>query len=620
LSLIHKRVLRVVALLAAYTVVLTLSLLLALFLRFDFEVPDSFWQRFWYTCPWLVILKLAMLYLFGQFRSLLTFFSLPDVKNIGLAMGISAGCAIGAWWIMGGEYVVPRGVIVTDLLISFVGLASLRSVMRIYREGLLLPESYGQGSGHKRTLILGAGSSGATLFCEIRSKPGLGMNVVGFVDDDRSKIGSSIHGRPIYGPIDDLASIVETLDISKAVIAMPGAKPALVRQIVEILNQKGVEADILPSVVQLLHREVTVSHLRHVEPEDLLGRSPVALNEDGIAQLIAGKCVLVTGAGGSIGGELCRQIAEHSPARLVLAERSEPALFTMEQELRERLPYVEIVPLASSITQEGRMEEIFTRYRPQLVFHAAAHKHVPLMEAQPCEALFNNAYGTMLVARLATMHRAEKFVLVSTDKAVNPTNVMGATKRLAELVIAELQQAGGATSFSAVRFGNVLGSSGSVIPVFRKQISAGGPVKVTHPDITRYFMSIPEAVGLVLQCAFQSKGGEIFVLDMGEPMRIVDLAKQMIELSGMKPGEDVGIEFIGLRPGEKLFEEAIHKDENVEPTSHPKILALRNPNGVGDHGIIADLEKLAKDLPGMEASDLKAWMASRIPEYKIWKG
>jgi FlaA1/EpsC-like NDP-sugar epimerase len=345
----------------------------------------------------------------------------------------------------------------------------------------------------------------------------------------------------------------------------------------------------------------------------------VALDETGIRELIRGKTVMVTGAGGSIGSELCRQVAFHCPARLVLVERSEPSLFQIEQELRVLAPALSLEALASSVTQQQRMADIFRRFRPAIVFHAAAHKHVPLMESQPVEAILNNCHGTLVVAKLAAENQAEKFVLVSTDKAVNPTNVMGATKRLAELVLAELHQQKSGTAFSAVRFGNVLGSSGSVIPIFRSQISAGGPVRITHPDITRYFMSIPEAAGLVLQSAWQSRGGEVFVLDMGDPVRIVDLARQMIELSGLEPGKDIKIEFTGLRPGEKLFEEPIHKNENISSTAHPKILMLTNDKSGLKGKIIDDLLRVVSDSSGWEAEGLKGWLSSKIPEYKIWK-
>jgi FlaA1/EpsC-like NDP-sugar epimerase len=604
---------------ATYFAILVFCLWFSVLLRFDFDVPAAYWGGFLATLLWLAPLKIALLIAFGQFRSLLTFFSLSDAKRLFFARGVSGLIALGVWYIAYGSGVVSRAVILTDFVLSVVGLAALRIGMRIYREQLLESRSPAPGN-RKRVAIIGAGSSGSALFREIQSKPGLGMDVVCFVDDNPDKVGGTLHGRKIAGGRVDLSALIERLNISRAIIAMPTATPGVIRETVDMLNTAGIEHDILPSVTQILHKHVSVSHLRHVEPEDLLGRVPVQLNEAGITELIKDRVVMVTGGGGSIGSELCRQVASHNPAKLILVERSEPALFLIEQELRRSYPDLEVAPLASSVTQKKRMEDIFRLHRPGIVFHVAAHKHVPLMESQPMEAVLNNAYGTYVTASLAAQYEANKFVLVSTDKAVNPTNVMGATKRLAELVLTELQAAPTSTRFAAVRFGNVLGSSGSVIPVFRQQIAVGGPVRVTHPEITRYFMSIPEAVGLVLQCAWQSKGGEVFVLDMGDPVKIVDLARQMIELSGFKPDADIKIEFTGLRPGEKLYEEPIHTNENVSRTAHPKILVLREENRPSGQAVIGDLQGLIQEMPSNDVPRLKAWLASRIPEYKIWNG
>jgi len=602
---------------ATYAVIIFVCLWFSVLLRFDFEVPGSYWKGFQTTLVWLVPLKLVTLILFGQFRSLLTFFSLSDVKRLFFAMGLAGLVSLGFWYVSAGTLVVPRAVILTDFILSSAALVALRTGMRIYREQMVESGTHPQ-TNRRRVAIIGAGSAGSALFREILSKPGLGMDVVCFVDDDPAKIAGTLHGRQIAGRRTDLPRLIENLNISRAIIAMPTASPAVIRETVGILNNAGIEHDILPSVTQILHKQVSVSHLRHVEPEDLLGRKPVALDETGISELIRGKTVMVTGAGGSIGSELCRQVAFHCPARLVLVDRSEPSLFQIEQELRILAPALCIEALASSVTQQQRMEDTFRRFRPAIVFHAAAHKHVPLMENQPIEAILNNCYGTFVVAKLAAENQVEKFVLISSDKAVNPTNVMGATKRFAELVISELNHQKSGTAFSAVRFGNVLGSSGSVIPIFRSQISAGGPVRVTHPDITRYFMSIPEAVGLVLQSAWQSHGGEIFVLDMGDPVKIVDLARQMIELSGLKPDVDIKIEFSGLRPGEKLFEEPIHANENVCRTAHPKILLLRDQNTSRADPVIDDLSVLIRAMPAWEADAIKEWLSARIPEYHIW--
>ena len=605
---------RLIVLLVAYTAILFLSLLAALFLRFDFQVAPEFWARFWQSLVWLLPLKLAALVIFGQFQTLLTYFSLPDAKRIAGAMGVSALVASAVWFVLGGANIVPRGVIVSDMVISFLGLTVFRTALRVYREKLSSPTDRSTTSRKRRAAILGAGTAGAALLRDIQGRQGLGLDIVCFVDDDRAKIGGTLHGKQVLGPTRKLASLVEELDLQKIIIAMPTAKPAVIKRLVEQINNLGVDHDILPSVAQLLQRQVTVSHLRRVDPEDLLGREAVALDHEGIKALIKGRVVMVTGAGGSIGSELCRQIAEQNPAKLILVERNEPSLFAIEQELIGSHRHVELVACASSVCDEESIARAFGHQRPALVFHAAAHKHVPLMEGQPAEALRNNAIGTEIVARLAAQHGAAKFILVSTDKAVNPTNVMGATKRLAEMLLEQKSATGKECAFAAVRFGNVLGSSGSVVPTFRRQIAAGGPVTVTHPEVTRYFMSIPEAVGLILQSALQAEGGEIFVLDMGEPVKIVDLARQMIELSGFKPEEDIKIAFTGLRPGEKLYEEPIHQMENVEPTSHRKLHRLRNNRSNGSGDLAAELGAIYHEAAG-DGDRLKTWLAEKIPEY-----
>jgi FlaA1/EpsC-like NDP-sugar epimerase len=602
-------------LLCSYSLLILASLALALLLRFDFKVEPEFWDRYQQTVLWLLPLKLSALAVFGQFRALLTYFSLPDAKHIAAAMGASGLIALILWLFAGGVDVVPRGVIVSDVVISFLALTSFRTCLRVYREKTTALVSSPNASRRRRAAIVGAGSAGAALLRDIQGRQGIGLDVVCFVDDDRSKIGGTLHGKQVLGPTRKLHSLVEELDLQKIIIAMPTAKPAVIKRLVEEINSLGIDHDILPSVAQLLHRQVTVSHLRRVDPEDLLGREAVALDHEGIKTLINGKVVMVTGAGGSIGSELCRQIAGQNPAKLILVERSESALFAIEQELLGSHRHVDLVACASSVCDEEPIARIFTKHRPQLIFHAAAHKHVPLMESQPAEAIRNNSIGTEIIARLASLHGAAKFILVSTDKAVNPTNVMGASKRLAEMLLEQRSATGTACACAAVRFGNVLGSSGSVVPTFRRQIAEGGPLTVTHPEVTRFFMSIPEAVGLILQSALQAEGGEIFVLDMGEPIKIVDLARQMIELSGFKPEEDIKIVFTGLRPGEKLYEEPIHEMENVEPTVHPKVRRLRNNRSNLSAKIAEELRALDRALLEDDV-ELRSWLKSKIPEYR----
>jgi len=614
-----NQIMRFLALVLAYAIILLGSLVFSLLLRFDFSVPQQYWLAFGGWAPGVILFKLVVLGVAGQYRSLLTFFSFPDAKRLFIALGVAAVVEAVLWFVLRGQGMPPRGVIAVDFILSFVGLVGMRMGMRILRESYTGKSESQLPKSRKRVAILGAGSAGAALAREIQTKPGLGLEVVCFIDDDPHKIGKSMHGRQVVGTRRELSEIISRLSIDKCIIAMPNASPAVVKEMVGVLTGIGIDHDILPSIDQLLHREVTVSHLRHVSPEDLLGRDPVALDDKAIAEVIKNKVILVTGAGGSIGSELCRQIAAFHPKKLLILERSEPALFAIEQELKTDLQWVDIIPMAASVCNEEQISSIFAAHNPACVFHAAAHKHVPLMEAQPAEAILNNAMGTHIVSQAARKAGCERFVLVSTDKAVNPTNVMGATKRLAELVLNAIQNSNGnRTKFSSVRFGNVLGSSGSVIPTFRQQIIAGGPVTVTHPDVVRYFMSIPEAVGLILQSATQSQGGEVFVLDMGEPIRIQDLARQMIELCGFVPDEDIKIAFVGLRPGEKLYEEPIHKGENIEPTEHKKIHRLTNH--LQGAGALENMEKLRGSLYKKNSMELKQWLSHQIPEYKIWEG
>ncbi len=573
--------LRFLALLATYTSVLAAALVVSLLLRFDFDVPTQYWRDLALSGPWILVLKLVLLYALGQFRSLLTFFSLPDAKRLAWAMGLAAVLEMLAWFVLGGTGIIPRGVMVTDLVLSFGGLVALRTAMRVYRERQASPTGAAAGK-IKRVLIVGAGASGAALVQEIQARPGMGMEVVALVDDNPAKIGGSIHANPIVGPVARLSEIAAQLAIDRIIIAMPSASPGVIKSVVEAANHAGLEHNILPSVAQVLDRRITVSHLRPVEPEDLLGRPPARLEEEGISDMVRGATIMVTGAGGSIGSELCRQIAAKQPGSLVLVERAEAALFAIEQELVEVCPAATIHPLALDICDAPAMETAFQRHRPALVFHAAAHKHVPLMELQPAEAFKNNVLGTGIVARLAAQHGTRRFVLISTDKAVNPLGVMGMTKRLAEMVISELQREESRCAYSAVRFGNVLGSSGSVVTIFRRQIAAGGPVTVTHPEATRFFMSLTEAAGLILQSAWQAHGGEVFVLEMGSALKIRDLARQMIELSGLEPEREIEIRYTGLRPGEKLREETSHQTEDIRPTGHPQVMSLAEttpPNG-----------------------------------------
>jgi len=427
---------------------------------------------------------------------------------------------------------------------------------------------------YRRVLVVGAGAAGQMIVREIRENPNLGMMDVGFVDDDKAKLRTRIAGVPVLGQHDDIPALCEEFGIDEIIIAIPSASPSHLRHILDHCKDVKAEARILPGVGDLIDGKVSVGALRNVDVEDLLGRDPVALDAELLRRHITGRTVMVTGAAGSIGSELCRQIALLSPKRLIVFEIAESPLFYLEMEMRGKFPTVGLVPVIGDVRDRGRVEEIVRAHRPEIIFHAAAYKHVPMMEIHPVEAVKTNVLGTRIVAEAAAKFGVERFVLVSTDKAVRPTNVMGATKRLAELVIHNVANRKGPTVFVAVRFGNVLGSVGSVIPIFRKQLAATGKLTVTHAEASRYFMLIPEAAGLILQAGAMAEGGEVFVLDMGEPVKIVDLARNLIRLSGRELGVDAEIVFTGLRPGEKLHEELIIEGEDVGGTTHPKVMKL----------------------------------------------
>jgi FlaA1/EpsC-like NDP-sugar epimerase len=463
-----------------------------------------------------------------------------------------------------------------------------------------------------RVLVAGAGDAGELLVADVQRRYASRYEVVGFVDDDGRKLGGHIHGVRVLGQIADLPRVVAEQQATQILIAIPTANGAQMRRIVGLCKQTGAKFKTIPGLADLVDGEVGVSQLRPVAIEDLLGRDPVEQDMELISREMKGRAVLVTGAGGSIGSELCRQLARFEPSVIVLVERAENALFHVHRELAARFPNVRFEPCVADIAEARRMETVFAAHRPSVVFHAAAHKHVPMMEWNPIEAVTNNVFGTRALADLADRHGVERFVMISTDKAVNPTSVMGASKRVAEMYVQALSQRS-KTRFVTVRFGNVLGSNGSVIPIFQEQIAKGGPVTVTHPDMRRYFMTIPEASQLVLQAGSMGNGGEIFFLDMGEPVRIADLARDLITLSGLRPGVDVEIRFTGLRPGEKLFEELSVTAEHAEATRHPKIFVGRFRPFDWD-----ELQHLLVALamtPAQDGQALRRALRRLVPEY-----
>lgn len=605
---------RVWLLFLLYTIELTASLWMAYELRFDFMMESAAQHERIIVLMWLVPLQLVLLGLFHQLSPLLGYFSTPDLARMFHALTISAIVAGIVWMIWGVGVAPPRGVIAIDFVFALVGLTGVRLAMRTLRETLSVSGAR-KGQRQRRVAILGAGDAGALLAHELALKPGSGLQPVAFFDDDRHKWNSRVHDIPVLGPPERLVEVSEKLEIQEAIIAMPSASAKRVGEVVRLLRHAGLPCKTIPSLDQLALGQVRVSQLRNVEVGDLLGRERVELETESIRLALQDRVVLVSGAGGSIGSELCRQIATYQPRQLLLLDRAEPNLFQIEQELIGLEHRHRIIPVVADILDRPRMEEILSRFHPEVVFHAAAHKHVPMMEHQPGEAVKNNSLGTAQFADLALEFGVDRFILISSDKAINPTSVMGATKRLAEMYVQALFAAHPTqTKFMAVRFGNVLGSSGSVIPLFHKQIAEGGPVKVTHPDMTRYFMTIPEASMLVLQSAIQGTGGEIFVLDMGKPVRIVDLARQMIELSGLKPDEDIQIEFIGMRPGEKLFEEVTHKGENFAPTNHPKICRfISQPLELNQ--LRPTLQSLCADLHQLGPEEIKRLIRDAVPDY-----
>lgn len=602
-------------LLFSYTLLATASLLVAYCLRFDLVIPEAQQLNFYTILVPFVLLKLALLYGFGQFGSFLSYFRIPDLFRLFWALS-TASLLLAAWWFFGqdGSLAPPRSVILADYLLSIILFPGYRVTLRFLRERFLEDVK----AEHKAApiAIIGASNAGSTVAADLLSKRSLGMRPVVFLDDDPSKHGKTIHGIPVEGTPDDLLSVAEQYGLKKVVLALPSSAVQRIRGIVQMANSAKLETAVIPSLGELASGKVRASQLRSVELEDILGREPVELDSGEIEHMVKHRVAMVTGAGGSIGAELCRQLVNLKPERIILLEQSEAHLFLIERELEQNGYGGVVTPVVANILDGERMEYIFERYKPQLIFHAAAHKHVPMMEHQPQAAIYNNSIGSFELAKLAIRHNCERFVLISTDKAINPTSVMGASKRMAELFTQSLQDSPkNKTRFIAVRFGNVLGSSGSVIPIFKEQIAAGGPVTVTHPDVTRYFMTIPEAVGLVLQAASQGQGGEIFILDMGQPMKIVDVARQLIQLSGLEPDVDIQIEFTGLRPGEKLFEELQHNLESLKQTPHKRIFCLSGePQSLktSDTQAASFRERLYKD----NRSELKRLLKRYIPEYK----
>lgn len=590
----------------AFTV--ALSVMLAFIIRFDGHIEPDYLNQFTLVAPVWILMQLSFNWLFGVYRRLWRYTGLTEIVELACAVGVTSLIVLTAR--VSGLLVISHHHLSLGIIFIHSGLAFLcLCAPRVYRRLATEHQQrrHWRQPARRRALLVGAGDAGQMVLKEMEHR-NMGVDVVGLIDDDPDKFRKRIGPLTVFGGTNALPNLIENLSVDQVIIAMPSAPAAEIRRIVEICRNAEVETRILPGLYDLIGGKVSVSQLREVSLEDLLGREPVKLDSEAIADYITGRSVLVTGAGGSIGSELCRQIIRFSPARLVLVGKGENSIFGIQQELQARGYAVDSI--IADVRDENRMAAVFEQYQPEVVFHAAAHKHVPLMEANVAEAIANNVFGTRVVAQLSDSYAVETFVLVSSDKAVNPTSVMGTTKRCAEIVVQDIATRS-KTKFVAVRFGNVLASRGSVIPLWRQQIAQGGPVTVTHPEATRYFMLIPEAVQLILEAGALGKGGEIFVLDMGQPVKILDLANDLIRLSGLRPGVDINIEFVGLRPGEKLYEELLMAEEGLAKTHYAKIF-VGQPQNIDNEKLTSTLVQLKEDLTSKPAPVLKEHITGLI--------
>ena len=592
-----------------------LATYLGLIARFDFDpsfVQGSVYgQTAWNYLPYSIVITILLFWVFHLYQSLWQYAGTPEIINIFLSCVFSAiSQMIIVHMFLKWSY--PR-----SCYVFFGGflLACVVASRFFYRAFRTFVEKRTDMAKAVNVMVIGTGESANLLIREMKSSSYIQKNALCVIDDFNTRVGSYIHGVKVVGGRDDILENVARYDIDEIIIAMPSAPKSQIREILDICKQTKCELKTLPGMYQLVNGDVNVSQLRKVDVIDLLGREQIQVDLDSIMGYVMNKVILVTGGGGSIGSELCRQIAEKNPKQLIIFDIYENSAYDIQQELIKKYPDLDLKVLIGSVRNTNRVNQIFEKYHPDIVYHAAAHKHVPLMEESPNEAIKNNVLGTWKVADAADKYSTGKFVMISTDKAVNPTNIMGATKRICEMIV-QAYNSKSKTEFVAVRFGNVLGSNGSVIPLFKKQIAAGGPVTVTHPDIIRYFMTIPEAVSLVLQAGAYAKGGEIFVLDMGEPVKILDLAKNLIRLSGYIPGEDIKIEFTGLRPGEKLYEEMLMAEEGLKQTKN-KLIHIGEPIEFDEEEFFKELEELAVESKDeLSNEEIKEWVKKLVPTYR----
>ncbi len=597
----------------------------AYLLRFDFAIDQHLTHKIIHSLVWIIPLKIVIFWGFGLYRGMWRYTSIRDFWHL-LQASVTSMLLIMAVILSLYRFVdYSRAVYIMDGVLTFLLAGGIRLLIRIY---FTMGSNANGGNifgrvilNPKPVLIIGAGDAGEKILREINENETLHYQVIGFIDDDPLKQGRSIHGIPVMGDIDHLPQLARRWEVKEALIAIPSAKGERMRRILDACKHCGIEYKTLPGMGEIIDGRVSIKKLRDVSYEDLLGRLPVILDKEGISHYIEGRTVLITGCGGSIGSELCRQVVRFRPEALIMVDAGEENLFKIQMELHHELYFNAYRTVLGHVQDKLLMEEVFRKYRPHVVFHAAAYKHVPMLEKNPWEAVLNNILGSSVIIDLAAAYAVEQLVLVSTDKAVRPTNVMGASKRITELILQSYQGKG--RRFMAVRFGNVVGSSGSVIPLFRRQIEQGGPVTVTHPEVTRYFMTIPEASQLIIQAGSMGEGGEIFILEMGTPVKIADMARDLINLSGKEPDKDIQIVFTGLREGEKLYEELITKGEDIVTTQHEKIMVLR-PNGFQQDAPPRDMpaelaDKLTRlyDAAGRhDAQAIRMIMKEIVPEYK----
>ncbi len=589
--------------------------MVALMIRFDlnfYNVPSEYLNEVWRTLPYMMAITLIIFWGLRLYSSLWSYAGALEMMYVVSACILDAIAAAALILVRnwGDMFPVPRSfyilyglfllVLIMGCRYSYRGLRVIRNMRR-------------DGVYRRNVLVIGAGEAGNQLIKEINNSRYVRKKVVGVIDDDKTKIGNYIHGAKVVGDRSCIRDKALELHVHEIIIAMPSASPKQMKGILDICKETGCELKRLPGIYQLVNGEVGISKLKDVDVNDLLGREPVTVDLESIMGYVSGKIIMVTGGGGSIGSELCRQIAGHKPKQLIILDIYENTTYDIQNELKVKFPDLDLVVLIGSVRNTNRMNWIFETYHPEIIYHAAAHKHVPLMEESPNEAIKNNVLGTWKIVQAADHYHVKRFVMISTDKAVNPTNIMGASKRICEMIIQTYNKRSN-TEYVAVRFGNVLGSNGSVIPLFKKQIERGGPVTVTDPNIVRYFMTIPEAVSLVLQAGAYAKGGEIFVLDMGEPVKILDLAKNLILLSGHKPDEDIQIVFTGLRPGEKLYEEMLMDEEGLQDTEN-NLIHIGKPIELDEEKFLNQLEKL-KEYVVTEPSDIREWVKEIVPTYQ----